>query len=75
MNIFDFLLIGLFKYTKAAQCKNLVRYKNNFAHTHTQQNKNPRVIIFLFFNHDACLDKLLFHQGADVITQGRGEGG
>jgi hypothetical protein len=48
VNIFDFLLIGLFKHTKVAQCKNLVRYKNNFAHTHTQQNKKPRVIIFYF---------------------------
>ena len=62
------------KNTKAAQCKNLVRYKNNFAHTHTQQNKKPRVII-LYLNHDACLDKLLFHRGADVTTRSRGEGG
>jgi hypothetical protein len=45
VNILYFLLIGLFKYTKAAQCKNLVRYKNMFAYTHTQQNKR-RVIIF-----------------------------
>jgi hypothetical protein len=29
VNIFDFLLIGLFKYTKAAQCKNLVRVGGN----------------------------------------------
>ena len=65
---------GFIKNTKATQCKNLVRYKNNFAHTHTQQNKKPRVIIF-YLNHDACLDKLLFHRGADVITRSRGEGG
>jgi hypothetical protein len=48
VNIFDFLLFGLFKYTKAAQCKNLVRYKNIFAYTHTQLNKKPRVIVFYF---------------------------
>jgi hypothetical protein len=46
--IFDFLLFGLFKNTKAAQCKNLVRYKNIFAYTHTQLNKKPRVIVFYF---------------------------
>ena len=43
-----------------------------FAHTHTQQNKKPRAIIF-YLNHDACLDKLLFHRGADVTTRSRGE--
>ena len=48
MIIFDFLLFGLFKYTKAAQCKNLVRYKKKFAYTHTQQNKKLRVIVFYF---------------------------
>jgi endonuclease III len=48
VNIFDFLLFALFKYTKAAQYKNLVRYKNIFAYTHTQQNKKPRVIVFYF---------------------------
>jgi hypothetical protein len=50
LNIIDFffLLIGLIKYTKAAQCKNLVRYKNIVANTHTQQNKKPRVIVFYF---------------------------
>jgi hypothetical protein len=40
------LLFGLFKYTKPAQCKNLVRYKKKFAYTHTQQNKKLRVIVF-----------------------------
>jgi hypothetical protein len=48
VNIFDFLLFGLFKNTKAAQCKNLVHYKNIFAYTHTQLNKKPRVIVFYF---------------------------
>jgi hypothetical protein len=57
--------------------KILTHLENNtatFAHTHTQQNKKPCAIIF-YLNHDACLDKLLFHRGADVITRGRGEGG
>jgi hypothetical protein len=44
-----FLFIGLIKYTKAAQCKNLVRYKNIVANTHTQQNKKPRVASGLGF--------------------------
>ena len=76
MNIIGFLLIGLIKYTKAAQCKNLVRYKNIVACTHTQQNKKPLVIVFfILVNNDACFDKLVFHRGADVITWHRGEGG
>ena len=49
MNIFDFLLIGLFKYTKATQCKNLVRYKNNFAHTHIHNKIKSHVLLFFYF--------------------------
>jgi hypothetical protein len=45
---FPFYLIrgkGFIKNTKGAQCTNLVHYIT-FAHTHTQQNKKPRVILW-----------------------------
>jgi hypothetical protein len=71
VNILYFLLIGLFKYTKAPSVK-IWSVIKICLHTHIH-NKIKDVLIF--FNHDACFDKLLFHRGADVITRGRDEGG
>jgi hypothetical protein len=44
---FPFYLLGGKGLLKIQKRTNLVRYKKKIAHTHTQQNKKPRVVIFI----------------------------